>query len=417
MDEKNDQELLSECLKRVEARLGWGSPVNWSTQDFETLSEEILKTTGTHLSMATLKRLWGRIKYDSKPTATTLNVLAQYLGFADWRSFARECQGDKTERKSQFKMPGVPGRKVVWSVPVLIVIAAFLVFNYLLANEPVDPSVFEFETTQMVPEGVPNSVIFHYDASEAPEEARVMVQQSWDKEKSKEVNRSETVHTSVYYYPGFFRAKLVVDDQIVREEDVFIKTNGWISMIEQNPVPVYLDQRAFSGQLKLTESDVLERNIPLQPTAPWTSHMNVWDFEGLSSDNFTLETNIKNTYGKGASICQYSEIHLLFKGGAMMTPFSVKGCVSELGFRDSEGPKDPSGLGVDFTDWVNVKINFSGKKGKIFVNGHFVTDLTYGYESKPLIGLRYRFQGAGAVDYVRLSNNSGELIYSEDFEQ
>src|SRR5690606_1875997 len=37
-----------------------------------------------------LKRIWGKVKYTSRPTTTTLDTLAQFIGHQNWRGFKLE---------------------------------------------------------------------------------------------------------------------------------------------------------------------------------------------------------------------------------------------------------------------------------------------------------------------------------------
>ena len=82
-----DERLFAECRKQVEAKLGWGDSKGWTNADFETLSEKILQETGVNLSTSTLKRLWGKVKYDSVPQVATLNALARFAGYENFREF------------------------------------------------------------------------------------------------------------------------------------------------------------------------------------------------------------------------------------------------------------------------------------------------------------------------------------------
>ena len=82
-----EDNFLQTCLARIEEKLGWGSSQLWVNQDFENLSEKIEEATGVQLSVTTLKRIWGKVKYKSKPTITTLNALAGFIGFQHWRAF------------------------------------------------------------------------------------------------------------------------------------------------------------------------------------------------------------------------------------------------------------------------------------------------------------------------------------------
>src|SRR5215470_13493404 len=84
---REEEPYLQHCLHRIEEMLQWGSSDRWQTTDFEDLHERILEKTGVSLSSSTLKRIWGKVKYESSPNLATLNALAIFIGFADWRSF------------------------------------------------------------------------------------------------------------------------------------------------------------------------------------------------------------------------------------------------------------------------------------------------------------------------------------------
>ena len=58
-----DDPLTAKCLSEIEAKLGWGDSNNWSNADFEELSLLIQAETGIKLSVTTLKRVWGKVKY------------------------------------------------------------------------------------------------------------------------------------------------------------------------------------------------------------------------------------------------------------------------------------------------------------------------------------------------------------------
>ena len=67
-----------------------------TTTDFEEFSIYLHKDTGKNISSSTLKRLYGYVNDDHKPRVTTLDVLAQYIGYKDFTDF---CQWLKTSTK------------------------------------------------------------------------------------------------------------------------------------------------------------------------------------------------------------------------------------------------------------------------------------------------------------------------------
>ena len=79
--------MIEKAIKLYEANTGWGSSDEWTNQDFVILSDKIQERTGVALSHVTLKRVWGKVKYDSLPTTHTLDTLVQFLGYENWREF------------------------------------------------------------------------------------------------------------------------------------------------------------------------------------------------------------------------------------------------------------------------------------------------------------------------------------------
>jgi hypothetical protein len=79
--------LIKKTIKLYESNTGWGDSDEWTNQDFVILSEKIQERTGAPVSHVTLKRVWGKVKYDSLPNTHTLNTLVQFLGYENWRDF------------------------------------------------------------------------------------------------------------------------------------------------------------------------------------------------------------------------------------------------------------------------------------------------------------------------------------------
>ena len=230
---------ITRCLQLIEQKLKWGDSADWSNYDFSKLSDEVHQRTQVRLSVTTLKRIWGKVKYESAPTITTLNTLAQFAGYEDWRHF---CQDSSTEELKKADMavhtPEQNTRqskrvKRFWfmlAIPFVVVGCFFI----LSARKPgkLNPDDFEFRANKVVAEGVPNSVVFHYDASVAATDS-VYIVQTWDIRRKKLVSKDNHEHSAMYYYPGFFKTKLIADDQVVKTHDLFVTSDGWLCLAEQ----------------------------------------------------------------------------------------------------------------------------------------------------------------------------------------
>src|SRR5580704_2550607 len=84
---QTDEFLIGKAKRLYEDKTGWGDSDEWTNQDFVILSEKIQERTGVALSYVTLKRVWGKGKYDSLPNTHTLDTLVQFLGYENWRDF------------------------------------------------------------------------------------------------------------------------------------------------------------------------------------------------------------------------------------------------------------------------------------------------------------------------------------------
>ena len=58
-----------------------------TTTDFEEFSLYLRKKAGKNISASTMKRLYGYVADDHKPRISTLDLLAQYAGHADYKAF------------------------------------------------------------------------------------------------------------------------------------------------------------------------------------------------------------------------------------------------------------------------------------------------------------------------------------------
>ena len=269
--------------------------------------------------------------------------------------------------------------------------------------------------------GVPNSVIFNYDASKAPDDS-VFIQQDWDPSRRIKVPKNQHQHTSVYYRPGSFQAKLVIGKKVVKEHSLFILTDGWLPLIEQEPIPVYLKQEDAikDGKLGLSVEAIEAQNIPLKPVPPRVEYANLRDFGDIRTDNFIFETSVKNTYREGASACQFTDIVLRCEGTAIDIRLSAKGCISDnnIYFIDqniSGKEHDLSAFGADFKDFVKVRLESVKGQVKIFVDNKLAYELPYKSPVTKIMGIAYRFQGSGLVDDVKLSKGDGKVVFEDTF--
>ena len=91
-----DRKRHIENLKR-EIGLKFGRTIE-SAADFDMLSIAIQQTTSETISPSTLKRIFGYVKSDAAPSATTLSILSRYAGYTGWSDFCGNYIPSETGR-------------------------------------------------------------------------------------------------------------------------------------------------------------------------------------------------------------------------------------------------------------------------------------------------------------------------------
>jgi hypothetical protein len=146
----NNLEIVAvkKCLELIENKLNRGASADWTGYDFEKLSDEIQVVTGVLLSVTTLKRLWGRLKYGNTPTTTTLNTLAQFAGYKDWQQFKQSLPlatgVKKTEGKWKYWLSGF----------ILLLITSYaILLSSAKTKAPINHSVYKFSSNKIKTKG------------------------------------------------------------------------------------------------------------------------------------------------------------------------------------------------------------------------------------------------------------------------
>lgn len=410
-----EKAILTRCLEQIEQLLNWGPAEQWTNHDFENLSARIAEKTQVRLSVSTLKRIWGRVRYDSSPTPVTLNALAQFLDYTGWRDFqaqntlpAAEVVADAIS--SQYPTKPVGERRPGWLVYSIAVTLVVLLVLFLVkgkAPERVVAGNIVFKSHKVSDE-LPNSVVFTYDIGGMPADS-VFIQQSWDPERRQRVSPTQHTHTSIYYTPGYFQAKLIVNDSVLKEDLVFIRTKGWRGIIDGKP-PVYLTpaearQPGGMGVSAATLGDKINTSVF---TDRWVTFSNVRDFGSLNTDAFTLEVSLRNTATVEQSLCRRVKIIILGKGGAMIIPLAAKGCISDIGVLTSERwidgkINDLSAFGCNFSTLEHVRCEVANRHLRIFVNDVQALNEPLRLPPLDIIGIRISFEGTGEIQKFKLS--------------
>ena len=436
---RNDHWYLEIARQKLEHKLGWGTVEEWSSEDFQTLSEAILASTDLSLSVTTLKRLVGRVNYNATPHPTTLNAVARFLGYDNWRAF-KQTLNTPSEPIQPEKRPAPPTpeseppastgtiqKKRRWLAYALPGAVLALIMIVAIASRKKDQSTTVSAahkekvsfSTHPVTEGIPNTVIFNYDLQHIPGSV-FEIQQSWDQTKRFTIDPLEKEATCTYYYPGYYRAKIVVDDQIIKEHDLFVPSNGWMAAIESGPVPRYILAKEWQQAPFLSVDESVVDDLHGDAEIPNLAFYLVQDFGALKSTDFHLQTQLRHTFQDGNAPCQYSSLTINCTRGFMRIPLSAAGCVGELNAHFNgltfDGRKtNLSGLAYQEKEWQEIDLEMKDQVFRVKVNKQDVLEGELPADAGRIVGIRYKFEGAGEVNALLVWDHQDQLLINEQF--
>jgi len=199
---------------------------------------------------------------------------------------------------------------------------------------------------------------------------------------------------------------------------LLIPTNGWLGMIDQQPVPVYLDQHEFLSKddMSINTSIILNHKVSLEPQPPVVAFYNTGNFKPVSILNFSYVAEVRNNFKTGASRCQELNVILFTDNIPISIPLSEPGCIASLslldGVNEIDGSSaDFSAFGTDLSNWV--KLSCISIKGQIsiFVNNKLAYKYQIADKKISILGIGFAFHGTGDVRHVELSVNNKMVFH------
>ncbi|WP_109300879.1 hypothetical protein [Aquimarina sp. AU474] len=411
-----EHKIVQKCLQEIEIQLDWGPSDKWHNDVFIELSEIIQEKTQILLSPTTLKRVWGKVAYKSAPSISTLNTLSKFANYDNWRDFKNK---NNTKRSSWFEKKVLQHIGIIATAAAIMTIAFISFFSMIGSKKdpipPIDLSKISFGS-QPISNGFPNSVVFNYDIGTISSDS-IYIQQYWDETKTIKIKPNQKQATGIYYFPGYFRAKLLIDGQITKEHDLFITSDDWIGTVDYEPVPKYIYTKDIMHMnLSLPRLVIDEIKSNKEPLTS-TFHL-VKDFK-VPANNIHISTSVKNSYQEKWAVCQTLKIYVLGSTGAFVIPFSIPGCVSDINLMLNDvylkgKENDLSAFGTDFSDFKNIDISIKEKKVTVFIDNKKIYSTSYHESLGRLVGIRYRFLGAGEVNYLKVNQSETETVVFDD---
>ncbi|MEM1320676.1 MAG: hypothetical protein AAGG75_10500 [Bacteroidota bacterium] len=408
-----DNEALDRLRKSLEQHLDWGAASDWHSSMFGELSQKIFDQCHIMLSPTTLKRFFGVVNYSGQPSIKTLDALAQFLGYENWRDF--KLSGEKPEENvEQRKRPrlSISKKSLYMAIGFCIALFTIMLISSKQSEAPLKLEALSF-SSRSLSTSYPNSVVFDFDLKNVRSD-NLRIQQYWDTSKTIAIDHDQQQATGIYYFPGYFRAKLIIDEQVVKEHDLFLRSNGWMGTIAYEPVPKYFWPLPLDS-LGLTYPPSIYTEIQASKEPLNTTYHYVDDLGKVSGDHFSLQSSLRTTFNERWAVCQAARIYILGTQGAMVLPFSKLGCSSDnflkLNDRILNGKKqDLSAFSADLSTFTTINITVEDQQVTVMINGKSVYQDRYTQSMGRLVGLRYKFLGMGEVASFTLKDQKGQRV-------
>jgi len=412
--------MKKKLVAQIESQLGWGIGDSWTNKDFEVLSGLILEKTGKQLSVTTLKRVWGRAAVVANPSTTTFDILSEFLGYKSWRDFLHE-QMQGTEGHPWTK---VPPRIWKWGLGVLVLV--FLIPFFWRGKEWATPSSVVYDSRTIedeeisfsldhVTRGYPNTVIFQYDVGKLPYDS-LAIQQSWDTNKRIPLAESKGLVTSTYYMPGYFLAKLVVDNTIVEERNLYIPTSGWQgTLLGADEKISYLKDHQFQQRKTIgVVPSTLQELEAMGEGRLYLAHLSPEPV--IDGTDFQLSTSFKLAHVREGSICQNIRMTVTGTREVISLEFSIPGCVGDLVFfmdGDMVSGKnhDFSAFGVHKDQWIPCTLRVSQGRLAVSIDGREVFEKELQVDLGKIGGVQWVFEGLGEIQELVLRDTQQEIDF------
>ena len=423
-----EETFLAQFKRLVEAQYPIGLTHGKLTQrDFEYLSEQIEEKSGIRISISTLKRIW-REDYQSIPHPATLNALASLLGCESWQNYIQQQNpGIIQSVNPPTSTPITRKPQAMWLLALgglILSTSIFLLGNVRSSSSGVKvSSPILFSANKTVDRGLPNTVIFEYDLSGVTADS-FFFQQAWDETYKEAISSGDQYHNSIYYYPGFHKAKLIANDSILKIHRVHLLTEGWLPYLnnqEYTQIPRYMAQpEALKGSFKISPEEINQTEINISKGFKLT-YANMQDFQGLSSEQFYLESALRMD-SAFYNPCPEIQVYIHAEVHVYKLALTSKGCVRNIWLKLGEKyfngqDEDLSALGADLFSYQKIALQVKDKQAHILLNDEKVFETDFEEDLGEIKGIDFRFFGLGEMDYVRLGPEKGVWTFQDEFEE
>ncbi len=403
---------LSEVIRCCENRFGHSEAALWTHRDFSMLNLEILKDTGTNISVNTLKRIFGKLSVDENyiPQQATMEALQKFGGY----THTAISQSVQEESVPNTVSPKIKPRKLFpWFMATIVIViiglGAWNLFN--------QPATLTGQIVLKKTEGIlPSTAIFEL---KLPDTTDSLFVDFGDKSPLININKEQKLITHNYIFSGVFKVSLLVRQTVLAQTRISISSDKWIGLSYHDQMRNHF----YETPVVKTAPDSLfnHPNSHLQKMGLDTAQRiftRLYNFSPVNytEDNFTFETTFKNPPRKYGIACNSTQFQISGINSMIRFKLSSPGCTSRvlnvLSEQRFEGNRDDlTQFVLEQENWSNVRLINRNKQVSLFVNDKLLFSGSYQKPLGEIKGIFIEFEGNGFVRTCDLTARNGSNLY------
>lgn len=429
---------LEHCCQLVSETYGKPERASWANSDYIRLGHILYKKTSVQISPNTLKRIFGKIKTDSRyyPQKATRDALAIYVGYADWEQFVsvqhvpvptpqlpaviavdRVMTGSNDAVSQQKKSVN----RWVWvaSLVGLTLLLLLIGLNGRLFLKPATNEPVRLLCKKPLGE-TPHSAIFEVQGFSNESDTYLI---DFGDGKQKAITAGIGIYNHYYEVPGRYLAVLKQGNRNLDTATVYLPTRGWTAtatMVHDTTrvYPIEVDDLFHHGKKSITASELARAGIDTNQTF-FVEFINTQATK-IDGDNFELTASVTTSPIRTGVRC--SQVGLTVFGERSRHSFDVikPGCVYwshlQLSERYRSGQyEDLSCMGADLRAGGTLKLQVANQHVRLFIDGHQVVTGQYTVPLRQIYGVKIRFAGVGSVQTYSLKDLKTGAVFNGNF--
>ena len=219
-----------------------------------------------------------------------------------------------------------------------------------------------------------------------------------------------------YQHEGVYRPRIIIDGVTIAQKSLLAKSCKWISYVTSTG-----GYREDNEDFCQTVNNGLGYVDPsLTPKSYyWTSFANYNDFSAVG-DAVSIEARVKDPSSEGGISCYDTQVAIFGKNGNAWVSYMATGCsyYSSMGAAETSVSGSSTNLNAitgDLSVWRNIKLEVKDDTVKTYFDGDLRYSLPYTGDVGNILGMKVYFKGSGSIDWVKLYDYNGILIYEEEF--